>query len=370
MVHLDGMSPTRITSDSALNVAPQWSPDGGELFWISDREGSRDVYRQRISNERAAEGTPQRLTTGTDAQGMSVSPKGGRMAYSRLSSYSSVWSIPVPARGPVSIRSASRITTGNETIENVDVSADGRWLVFDSDRNGNSDLYVMPVTGGEARQITTDPAGDYYPDWSPDGRRIVFHSRRGGNRDIYTVEADGTGLRQWTSAEDQELDADWAPDGETILFHVIGEQGARRGFGTLRLIDGARPQFIPTPVGDFFHWSPDGRTIAYHSPAGLRLRQVDRGVDTLVVSNTADGAEAFYAAWSPDGAKLYYLTRSPQGWSIRSIPSAGGASTVLVDFDDATRQHTRYGFATDGKVFYFTIGAPESDIWVAELVQQ
>ena len=46
---------------------------------------------------------------------------------------------------------------------------------------------------------------------------------------------------------------------------------------------------------------------------------------------------------------------------------AGGASTLLVDFDDPARQHTRYGFTTDGKLFYFTIGSPESDIWVADL---
>ena len=51
------------------------------------------------------------------------------------------------------------------------------------------------------------------------------------------------------------------------------------------------------------------------------------------------------------------------------MPAAGGASTVLVDFDDPDRQHTRYGFSTDGKIFYFTIGSPESDIWVADLAK-
>ena len=44
IVHLDGKGPTRITTDSSLNVAPQWSPDGRALFWVSDRDGSRDIY--------------------------------------------------------------------------------------------------------------------------------------------------------------------------------------------------------------------------------------------------------------------------------------------------------------------------------------
>jgi len=289
------------------------------------------------------------------------------MAYARLHAYSSIWSIPVPVRGPVSIRAATRITTGNETIEGVDVSSDGRWLAFDSDRNGNADLYVMPVTGGEARQVTTDSANDYSPDWSPDGRRIAFHSLRNGTRDIYTVGFDGTGLTRRTSSADEELDPDWAPDGESIVYEVIGTQSERQGFAVLRVADSATPKFLSVPGGDFARWTPDGTAFVYHAPDGLRLHRIDSGVDSLRVSNAAIGAEAFYAAWSRDGARLYYLARSPKGWSIRGMPAAGGASTTLVDFDDPTRQHTKYGFTTDGKVFYFTIGAPESDIWVADL---
>jgi len=251
----------------------------------------------------------------------------------------------------------------------VDVSADGRWLVFDSERNGNADLYVMPVTGGEARQVTTDSANDYSPDWSPDGRRIAFHSLRNGNRDIYTVGFDGTGLTQWTSSKEEELDPDWSPDGKSIVYEVIGAQSARHGFAVLRLADGATPKFISAPAGDFARWVPDGTAFLYHAPDGLRLHRINSGADSLRVSNAAIGAEAFYAAWSRDGARLYYVARSPKGWSIRAMPASGGVSSILVDFDDPTRQHTKYGFTTDGKVFYFTIGAPESDIWVADLMK-
>jgi Tol biopolymer transport system component len=369
IVHLDGTAPTSMATESALNLAPQWSPDGHSLLWISDRDGSRDIYRQRIGGGGAAEGAPQRITTGTDAQGMSLSRDGGRMAYSRLSSHSSIWSIPVPSRGPVSMRGARQITTGNESIEGVSVSPDGRWLVFDSDRGGNPDLYVMPATGGEARQITTDSAADFSADWSPDGRSIVFHSLRNGNRDIYTVAANGTGLHQWTTSKDEELDPDWSPDGKSILFEVFSEDAAKQGFGTRRLVDGASG-FMAAAGADFAHWWPDGKSIVYHSPDGLRRHPIDGGAETLAVSNADIGAEAFYIAWSPDGAKLYYLARSAEDWSIRSIAASGGASTVLINFDDPTRQQYKYGLTTDGKVFYVTIGAPESDISVADLVKQ
>ena len=263
------------------------------------------------------------------------------------------------------MHAAKQITTGNETIEDVDVSSDGRWLVFDSDRGGNADLYVMPSAGGEARQITTDPAGDWSPDWSPDGRLILFHSMRGGNRDIYTVEADGTGLHKWNSDSGEDIDPDWAPDGKTILWEVFGN--ATPGFKTLRLVDGAQPTFIPIPVGDFAHWSPDGSTFLYHALDGIRVRRLDNGVETLVASDAADSSEAYYGVWSLDGKRIYYLTRSTQGWTVRVVAAGGGPSSVVVNFDDPTRQQTKYGFCTDGKLFYFTVGSPESDIWVAEL---
>ena len=364
IVPLNGDPAIEVTGGAPLNVSPQWSPDGRDLFWVSDRDGARDVYQQRLRNGMTPVGEPRRLTTGADAQGLSISRGGNRMAYSRLNTWTSIWSIPVPAHGPVSIRGARQITTGNETTEDLDISPDGRWLVFDSDRGGNPDLYVMPATGGEARQLTDDPAGDFSGDWSPDGRRIVFHSRRSGNRDIYTVEADGTGLRQWTNTPAEEIDADWAPDGETVVYEVAGEID---GFGILHLSEGAQPEFFEAGASDFARWSPDGERIMYHAVDGLRLREVATGADTPLTSNAADGAEAYYFAWAPDGQQLYYLARSAAGWMIRVVNVNGGASRVLVNFDDPTRQHAKYGFTTDGKTFYFTLGSPESDIVVAEL---
>jgi len=91
------------------------------------------------------------------------------------------------------------------------------------------------------------------------------------------------------------------------------------------------------------------------------------GDSRLLVPNSPTGEEAFYAAWSPDGKTVYYVAKGPDGSSIRSVPVTGGASRLLVRFDDPTRQHTRFGFSTDGRTFYCTIGALESDIWVAQL---
>lgn len=87
----------------------------------------------------------------------------------------------------------------------------------------------------------------------------------------------------------------------------------------------------------------------------------------MLVDNTVDGGDAFLAAWAPDGKMIYYLSRRPKGWAIRSVPAAGGTSRGLVDFGDPTSQPARYGFSTDGRRFYLTVGSSESDLWVMRL---
>jgi len=114
-------------------------------------------------------------------------------------------------------------------------SPDGREIVFYSARSGSWDIWVIPSEGGEARQLTSDPATDERPGWSPDGQWIVFRSDRAGGRlwrDTYG------GGRLWrVPAEGGEaapvLDEDsWSlvfgPRGDIVYF------GARReGQGNL-----------------------------------------------------------------------------------------------------------------------------------------
>ena len=363
-----GGPPIRITGDESLNMSPQWSSDGRALFWVSDRGGSRDIYRVTLDRGGKAAGAPQRLTTGLDVHGIGLAADGTHLAYSSFRTFSNIWSIAVPRSGPVSAAAAQPLTTGNQTIEGVDVSRDGRWLLFDSDRGGNPDIYRMPVGGGEATRLTADSAGDFSAAWSPDGRQIAFHSLRTGNRDIFTMNADGTGLHQRTSTPTQDLDPTWSPGDSALVFEVISD--GPQVFRMIPLSGGPNSGRMLASRGDFAKWSPTGEWIAYHATDGLRLVPPAGSPSRLLVDNTKDGAEAFFAAWSPDGTTLYYLTRRPAGWAIRAIPTRGGDSRTLVLFDDPARQPARYGFATDGRTFYFTLGSNESDVWVMELARR
>lgn len=78
------------------------------------------------------------------------------------------------------------------TWMSLDVSPDGQTIVFDL----LGDIYVMPVSGGEARAIASGVAWDMQPKWSPDGRHIAFTSDRAGGDNIWIMEADGSNPTQ------------------------------------------------------------------------------------------------------------------------------------------------------------------------------
>ena len=205
VVPAEGGAPVMVSDSTTLNVSPAWLPNGHELLYLSSGGGGRDIYQQSIGRGGRAAGTPRRVTTGLDAHTFALSPDGKRLAYSKYTRDLNVWMVRLPATGSVSARSAVPITRGNQASEVVRLSPDGKWLVYDSDLNGNGDLFIVPSDGGTPRQLTDDPADDLAADWSPDGTQIAFHSFRTGNRDVFTINADGTGLAQVTIRHAERL---------------------------------------------------------------------------------------------------------------------------------------------------------------------
>src|SRR5690606_2409181 len=107
-----------------------------------------------------------------------------------------------------------RFETSEGTWMDVDVSPDGRELVFSL----LGDLYRMPATGGTATRVTTGRAWDVQPRWSPGGRRIAFTSDRSGGNNVWTIAADGSDPRQVTEESFRLLNNPaWTPDGQYIV---------------------------------------------------------------------------------------------------------------------------------------------------------
>ena len=366
-----GGAPARVTDDRSLNVSPAWLPSGS-LLYVSNRDGGREVYQISLKSSGEPAGPPRRLTTGLNAHGISVSADGTRLAYSAFTETSNVWSVAIPSAGSVSISQARPVTAGHQTIEAFDVSPDGQWIAFDSDRNGLQQVYRVRLSGGEPEQLTNDSADVFSPSWSPDGRSIAFHGFRGGHRQAFVMSADGGAPVQVTRGADDQSGPQWAPDGRHLLLHTNLHTTPRLQIITRTDGSWSAPKPLPVVVGgdtmalakvSLGTWSPDGRFIACYC-AGLIVVPAAGGP----ARRLASGSSISQPHWSAFGRTIYYLFTDSTGFSVvNAIAASGGTPRAVVRFDDPTRPWHRYGFQIQGGRFYFTLGDLQSDIWVAEV---
>lgn len=371
-----GGAPIRLVEAQAFNQSPVWTPDGSQLLFVSNRDGPRDVYAMSLASSGRSHGTLTRLTTGLGAISISLSADGRRLGYAVYTARANIWSLPIPSGAPITADRAMPVTSGNQVIEAMHVSRDSRWLLYDSDLHGNSDIYRIPLSGGPAEQLTNDPADEFAPDLSPDGRAVAYHSWRTGTRDIEVKPLDGGPVEHVTATPAQESYPRWSPDGRTIAF--FNQISPFSLFLSRREDNGhwsTPTRLASNSVGDA--WSPDGHSIAYFQAESDRRSGVimvvpaDGGTPRRVFDSSPTVPLAESVEWSPDGQTLYYKTHDAQGRaSFWAVNAAGGRPRLLVRFDDLSRPSSRRDFATDGKRLYFAIQDRQSDVFVAEMMKR
>jgi eukaryotic-like serine/threonine-protein kinase len=369
----DGGTPLMVSDSTTLNLSPVWLPDGRGLLYLSSGGGGRDIYLQPIGRGGRQSGAPRRVTTGLDAHSFSLTPDGKRLAYSKYTRDLNIWMIRLSATGSVRAHSAMPITRGNQASEIVRLSPDGRWLVYDSDLNGNGDLFIVSSDGGTPRQLTDDPADDLSPDWSPDGTQIAFHSFRTGNRDIFTINADGTGLAQVTTDTLSDRYAIWGPDNNTLAY----ARGDGPAFELLEIKRTSRtsPWGPPSRISEGFSGSFSADRLAY-------LTTRNDSANAIVAIPSGGGAPTtlfrsppwYRPGWiqtSADGRTLYTSSRDSAGdQAFWAIEPRSGTLRKVVAFEHLDPWSIRGGFDTDGERFYFVAGEHQADIWVADVEER
>jgi TolB protein len=371
VVPASGGKAVQVTDAQALNTSPVWLPESQSLLFISDLAGSRDIYRVQLTHAGSAAAPPTRLTTGMSAHSISLSADAKDLAYSAFTYTGNVWAVPIPSRGEASPAKAQPLTEGTQTIEGLALSPDGKWLAFDSDRDGNQDLYKMHVTGGEPVRLTHSPEADFVSTWSGDGRLIALHSYMGGTRRVRLVSSDGGEPKDIIPAPSNQRSPDISVDGQSLVF-TADVKGQPQLFLVSRSGETAwsAARQLTSAGGWAGRWSPDGRAIAYCRSDGLWITTPMGGKDRHVVNlgSSPDQPSPELAEWSADGRTIYYKAFDGAGHSsLWSVAAAGGTPRLLVRFDDPAHPSSRPEFATDGKRLFFTMGVRQSDIWAMEL---
>ncbi len=124
--------------------------------------------------------------------------------------------------GPRAITFDDLISLGR--IGSFEISPDGKWIAFTvtwfskEDNSSNTDIYLVPVRGGEVWRFVRSDGNDHSPCWSPDGRHLAFVSDRNGRAQIWVIPVDGGEARKVTDVPTGVSNPLWSPDGRTIAF--------------------------------------------------------------------------------------------------------------------------------------------------------
>jgi len=241
-----------------------------------------------------------------------------------------------------------------ERGEQLTLSPDGRFFAYSSRQNGNVDIYVMPVRGGEPVRITDDPADDSSPAWSYDGQWLAFRSTRSADSGTWVigVTSDGRPSGRPIHATQGGDGGAWTKDGRIaystqtnkVRIFIAGTDGSQETCLTKLNDLNALPR-----------WSPDGKTIAFVS----RYGENREAVWTVPASGGDEKllAHGNYPAWSPDGKMIAFTNeRSRPGrpllkTTISLIAAEGGEARQIMSYDGAVNY---VDWSPDGRHLVFS----------------
>ncbi len=287
-MNLDGSSLTKLLGGAMDELQPDVSSDGSMVVFVRAAVNTAcppggDLFISRMdgTGERALRSDPAldecrpRWSPDGSSVLFSAAPAGGSSANLFL----------VQADG-----SGLRQLTRDPVVTNYGAwSRDGRQIVFNSNRDGKTRLWLADSDGSNPRALTDPPAGaDTAPVWSPDGRHIVFRTTRDGPAgELYSVAADGSGLRRLTNNSFEDRFPTWSPDSRTVVFASVRDVNCPAQAGVLcpsqlySLSAEARETRITSPP---FHDSypvfvPRRQAAAPHGQTDGRPPGNDRGPD-------------------------------------------------------------------------------------------
>src|SRR5260370_11856126 len=375
-VAVDGRAPQQITREGTINERPRWSPDSKQIAYISNRSGTSQVWLMDPEGGNARQVT----NLSTEASGVTFSPDGKNLVFisevypdcpdedcnkkhldeenaSKVKArvYTSLlyrhWKdfqgkrrkhLMVVAVGGGAVKD---LTPGTRDVppfslggpDDYAIAPDGNEVCYamNPDENPaistNSELFGVPIGGGEAKKITVNPAADNSPVYSPDGRYIAFRAqqRAGYESDrCRLVVLDGS--KAHTTVLTEGLDRNvtgltWSNDSKRIFFTTED-----RGLVNLQLISvtgGASRVIIPGGGHvDDVQFSADGKTMIYTLMSGSHPTEIFKassgGGAAVALTKMNDALLAEYAitpqedftVQGAEGARVHSFLLKPPGF--------------------------------------------------------
>jgi len=362
-VAADGGHVQVITSDTARLSSPRWSDDGRAVYYLRKPDTTSSLMRIAVDPQTgAAAGEPEPVLMGLQAGlGFSMTSDRSIVAYTRESAESNLWvhSREEPAR---------QLTFGTGSARYASVSPDGSQVAYIVAHGRTTNLFVVPVAGGEPRQLTNDGASYHKPVWSPDGSRLAYGVQVEGVLTLETLAIATSDRRR--RFDDVVLATEpvalaWAP-----ASFITYRPASSMSLLALDPVDATTRILVAWPGRHWLHEprpSPDARWLAvlWNSPLrehlGLWLLAAD-GTDKKRLTE----AMLMPTGWSDDGRAVFAaeVTSTGEYGAVFRVPVDGGEPQPWLT--PTARGPVRGLDAVEGgDQFVSTVHTQQSDVWFA-----
>ncbi len=387
--------PLQLTTHRGSDISPAWSPDGRSIAFIRVQGNDNGIYTTPAL--RGAERKLVSLTSGILHLGLDWSPDGKYLVFADQSAGQQAHSIFVLSVDSLESRRLTSPPPEYFGDSRAALSRDGHTVAFVRQTASETDIYVVPFAGGEPKRLTFDNRQIIGLAWTADGRGIVFSSNREGSNSLWRIPSQGGKVeRLEIGGEDCRFPAisrqgsrlaymqvfedaniwriaipgastpagpptkliastrfdgnpQFSPDGNRLVF-----ESDRLGSGELWVCDkeGSSPVQIPSlPRSNPKHgrWSPDGRQIAFDaSPEGPRdifVVSPDGGLPRRI---TSEPSTDMWPSWSRDGKSIYFASDRSGTWQVWKTPVEGGQAVQVTRGTGFVAQES-----PDGRMVYY-----------------
>jgi Tol biopolymer transport system component len=318
--------PHRLTADNRIIGGLDWTADGRNIIFSSDRSGSTSIWTVLASG-----GKPERLgVAGENVAGISVSRTGNRLAYQRWMFDSNVWQIPGPNSTDKKVL-PKKLIASTEVETEAQFSSNGKKIVFTSNRSGSTEIWACDGDGSNPVQMTFFGGPNVgTPRWSPDGRQIAFDSTKEGNNHTFVLNVEGGLVRRLTTETSNDVRPSWSRDGRWIYFGSdrTGDsqvwKAPREGGPAVQVTKRGGTEAFESTDGKFVYYAQ------YHTPGIWRV-PVEGGEETQVLDQSGMGR------WALADQGICFLDfRAPPIPVIKMYGFASGRVSMIRQFPKGT----------------------------------